>query len=66
MLVGDENVVFLPNVDCSILVGAADSTTNQQLDVCESELAELTNVLGIVLNKCRHSDPDSGNDYDYY
>jgi protein-tyrosine kinase len=66
MLVGDENVGFLPNVDCGLLVAAADSTTKNQLDVCERELSELTNVLGIVLNKCRHSDPDSSSDYDYY
>lgn len=66
MLAGDENVGFLPVVDCGLLVGAADSTTIQQLDVCEKELADLTNVLGIVLNKCRFSDADSGYEYDYY
>ena len=66
MLVGDENVGFLPNVDCSLLVAAADSTTKNQLDTCERELSELTNVLGIVLNKCRHPDPDTGSKYEYY
>ncbi len=66
MLAGDENVGFLPIVDCGLLVSAADSTTMQQLDICEKELAGLTNVLGVVLNKCRHNDADSGYDYDYY
>jgi len=66
MLVGDENVGFLPIVDCGLLVSAADSTTMQQLDICEKELAELTNVLGVVLNKCRHHDAEGGYDYDYY
>ncbi len=66
MLAGDENVGFLPLVDCGLLVSAAGSTTVSQLDVCEKELAELTNVLGVVLNKCRFNDKDSGYDYEYY
>ena len=66
MLVSDDNVGFMPIVDCGLLVSAADSTTISQLDVCEKELAELTNVLGVVLNKCRYSDGDSGYDYEYY
>lgn len=66
MLVSDDNVGFLENADCGLLVGAAEETTITQLDSCEKELAELTNVLGIVLNKCRYIDNDSGYDYDYY
>lgn len=66
MLVSDENVGFLPIVDAGLLIGAADSTTIAQLDICEKELSELTNVLGIVLNKCRFSDNDAGYDYEYY
>ncbi len=66
MLVSDENVGFLPFVDAGLLIGAADSTTIAQLDICEKELSELTNVLGIVLNKCRFSDNDAGYDYEYY
>ena len=66
MLASDENVGFLPNLHCGLLIGAADSTTMQQLDICEKELAELTNVLGVVLNKTRYSDETAGYDYDYY
>ncbi len=66
MLVSDDNVGFLPIVDCGLLIGAADSTTISQLDICEKELSELTNVLGVVLNKCRFSDNDAGYDYEYY
>jgi len=66
MLLSDDHVGFLPFVDCGLLVGAADSTTISQLDNCEKELAELTNVLGIVLNKCRYPDQDTGYGYDYY
>lgn len=66
MLATDDNVGFLPSVDCGLLVSAADSTTVAQLDICEKELSELTNVLGVVLNKCRYADEDHGYDYDYY
>jgi len=66
MLVSDENVGFLPFVDAGLLIGAADSTTIAQLDICEKELSDLTNVLGIVLNKCRFTDSDAGYDYEYY
>lgn len=66
MLVSDDNVGFLPMVDCGLLIGAADSTTIPQIDICEKELAELTNVLGVVLNKCQFTENDAGYDYDYY
>ena len=64
MLSSDDNVGFLKNVDCALLVGAAEETSIKQLDNCEKELAELTNVLGVVLNKCRYTDSDGGYDYD--
>jgi protein-tyrosine kinase len=66
MLAADDNIGFLPSVDCALLVSAADSTTIAQLDVCEKELSELTNVLGVVLNKCRYTDENHSYDYDYY
>jgi hypothetical protein len=40
----------------------ADVTTVAQIDTCEREIAEHTNMLGVVLNQCR--DPDD--DYGYY
>lgn len=64
MLASDDHVGFLPHVDCGLLVSAAESTTLSQLDNCEKELAELTSVLGVVLNKCRFSDENTA--YDYY
>jgi len=66
MLATDDNIGFLPNVDCGILVNAAESTTINQLDTCEKEMAELTNVLGVVLNKCRFNDDDAAYDGEYY
>lgn len=54
MLANDDMMAFLPNVDCAILVAEAEVNTLDEVDVCEHELAEQTNVLGVVLNKCRH------------
>jgi protein-tyrosine kinase len=57
MLPSDDVMAFLPNVDCAILVVAAEETTAREADICERDLAEKTNVLGVVLNKCRYT-PD--------
>ena len=35
-----------------------------QIDMVEKEIATNTNVLGVVLNKCRHVEPGHG--YHYY
>lgn len=66
MLASDDNVGFLGNVDCALLVAAAESTTLSNIDICEKEIAQLTNVLGVVLNKCRYSDDSVGYDYGSY
>ena len=34
------------------------------MDICERDLASQTNVLGVVLNKCRYTDSSYG--YGYY
>jgi protein-tyrosine kinase len=57
MLANDDVAAFLPNVDCAILVVAAEATTTREAELCERELAEKTNLLGVVLNKCRFA-PD--------
>jgi Mrp family chromosome partitioning ATPase len=64
MLVTDDTLAFLKNVDCAIVVAGAESTTIDQIDIVEKEIAGQTNVLGVVLNKCRHMDQGYG--YDYY
>jgi Mrp family chromosome partitioning ATPase len=64
MLLTDDNVAFMRNVHCAILVAGAESTTTSQIDVCERDLAEQTNVMGVVLNKCRYMTGDQS--YDYY
>ena len=64
MLVSDDMLAFVGHVDCVLLVSAAENSTIKEVDICEHDLAERTNVLGIVLNKCRHT--DSGHGYGYY
>lgn len=62
----DDNMGFFANVDCALIVAAAGSDTLTQIDRCEQEVAKLTNVLGVVLNKCRFADPGGGLDDAYY
>lgn len=58
MLVTDDARAFLKNVDCALIVARADQTRLGQLDTCEREVSEHTNVLGVVLNNCRHAVDD--------
>jgi len=53
MLVSDDALGFLPNVDCVMLVVAAEANTINEIDICKRDLTERTNLLGVVLNKCR-------------
>jgi protein-tyrosine kinase len=62
MLMSDDVMAFLPHLDCVLLVAAAGTTRLDEVDKCEQDLAEQTNVLGVVLNKCRYM----GEDYGYY
>ncbi|MBW4710763.1 CpsD/CapB family tyrosine-protein kinase [Roseobacter sp. YSTF-M11] len=62
MLVTDDARAKLKNVDCALIVARAEQTRMSQLDVCEREVSEHTNVLGVVLNNCRHM----GAEEDYY
>ena len=62
----DDNMGFFANVDCALIVAAAGSDTLAQIDRCEQEVGNLTNVLGTVLNKCRYADASTGFDTAYY
>ncbi|MEM9709449.1 MAG: CpsD/CapB family tyrosine-protein kinase [Pseudomonadota bacterium] len=64
LLVGDDARAFLQNVDCAILMAQAGSTTAAEIDICEREIAEQTNVMGVVLNRCRYTEQRQG--YEYY
>lgn len=62
MLMSDDTTAFLPHLDCVLLVAAAEKSRLDEVDKCERELSEQTNVLGVVLNMCRYT----GEDYGYY
>lgn len=64
LLASDDNFGFLQNVDCALIMVAAEETRMSQIDLAERQVAELTNVMGIVLNKCRHMG-HSQYSYDY-
>lgn len=53
MLTGDQARGFLSKVDCALIVARAEKSTVAEIDACEREIAEHTNVLGVVLNRCR-------------
>ncbi|WP_299681724.1 CpsD/CapB family tyrosine-protein kinase [uncultured Roseobacter sp.] len=56
VLVSDDTRAFLKNVDCALIVARTNSTRYSQLDICEREVAEQTNVLGTVLNAFPYGD----------
>lgn len=62
VLVNDDTRAFLKNADCALLVIRAETTQYGQFDTCEREVAEQTNVLGVVLNAYRHADPNKAAD----
>ncbi|NRB01469.1 MAG: CpsD/CapB family tyrosine-protein kinase [Rhodobacteraceae bacterium] len=66
MMASDDTTAFLKNVDCALIFAGAEMTTIAQVDSCERDVAEHTNVMGVVLNKCRFPDDDSGYGYNNY
>jgi protein-tyrosine kinase len=62
MLQSDDAMAFLPHLDCVLLVAGAEKSRLDEVDKCERELAEQTNVLGVVLSMCRYT----GEEYGYY
>lgn len=65
MLVSDDALAFADRVDCVLLLAGAESTTVKQLDKCERDLATRTNVLGVILNKCRYMEREDTYNYSY-
>ncbi|MEM6637474.1 MAG: CpsD/CapB family tyrosine-protein kinase [Pseudomonadota bacterium] len=63
LLANDDALGFTKNVDCALLMAMAERTTTADLDVCERDLASHTNVLGVVLNRCRYATSQYGYDY---
>lgn len=64
LVIGGDTPGFLANVDCAMIVARAEHTTVSEIDKCEREVAENTNVLGVVLNQYRLGHDTSGK-YNY-
>ena len=54
LLVNDDAMAFLGQVECALIVAAAEKTTVKEIDRCEREVASQTAVLGVILNRCRY------------
>lgn len=65
LLAGDDTRAFLKEVDCALIVARAGSSSVSQIDVCEREVSEQTNVLGVVLNQCRYVSDEGYDGYSY-
>ena len=63
VLVSDETRGFLKQVDAVLIVAGAEQSTIQQIDEVEREVAQYSNVAGIVLNKCRFMEDGYGYGY---
>ena len=66
LMANDDSHGLLEMVDCALLVVAAERTPMERVDVAERQLSELTNVMGIVLNRCRYTRGAHGYENDYY
>ena len=66
MQISDDTMAALGLVDCVLIVAAAESTTMQEIDRCERDLAARTNVAGVILNKARYLEKSEGYGYGYY
>lgn len=64
MLEIDDMMAFARHVDCVLLVAGAEASTIKEIDMCETDLATQTNVMGVILNKCRYMGAEYG--YGYY
>ena len=60
MLQSDDVMAFLPQLDCVLLVAGAEKSRLDEVDKCEKDLADQTNVFGVVLNSCRYMGEDFG------
>lgn len=63
MLVGDDAMAFLDQVDCALMVAAAEETTSAEVEKSGKDIAKRTQVLGVVLNKCRYMETDEARAY---
>jgi Mrp family chromosome partitioning ATPase len=53
LLMTDDAMAFMDQIDCVLLVAAAERNTMAQITRCAEDLAARCNFLGVILNKCR-------------
>jgi len=63
VLVSDETRGFLKLVDAVLILASAETSTVAQIDEVEREIAQYSNVAGVVLNECRYMDDGYGYAY---
>ena len=65
LLVTDDTLGFLRQIDAALILVEAERTPLSQIAEVEAQVAGLTNVLGVVLNRCNFTDGTAGS-YGYY
>jgi protein-tyrosine kinase len=65
LLMTDDTLAFIDQIDCVLLVAAAERTTIKEIERCSADLASRCNFLGVVLNKCRYLDRSEIYGYGY-
>lgn len=63
LLVSDDALAYLDQVDCALMVAAAEESRISEIEKCGAELGKRTQVLGVVLNKCRYMEEDESRAY---
>ncbi|RZA17806.1 MAG: chromosome partitioning protein [Proteobacteria bacterium] len=63
LLVSDDALAYLDQVDCALMVAAAEESNVTEIEKCGAELGKRTQVLGVVLNKCRYMEEDESRIY---
>jgi protein-tyrosine kinase len=63
MLVSDDALAFLDQVDCALMVAAAEETSVAEIEKCGADLGKRTQVLGVILNKCRYMEEQASRAY---
>ena len=56
LLTCDDTTAFLDQIDCVLLIAGAETSTVDEMKICEHEILQKSNLLGVVLNKCQYLD----------
>lgn len=65
LLMTDDAMAFMDQIDCVLLIAAAERNTMAEIIHCSEELAARCNFLGVILNKCRFTDKTDSYRYGY-